>query len=188
MYFRIWIYVGLFLLLIYTDVCAENLSLSEQQRKVLRDHQIQITHSPLQAKDFQGFAFNGAKERLSQYRGKPILLNFWASWCVPCLKEMPDMEKVHLALSKVGFVVLGVAMGEDAEKVKKFLDKYPFTFPIIADPNMEISEMYGVRNLPITYLIDSSGYIYARAIGPREWGDDRLLEYFKSQTILASSH
>ncbi len=158
------------------------LNLTSEEEHVLRDQFIEFPSTPLDAENFQGIPINGAKSELSMYQNKFILLNFWATWCVPCLKELPDMEQLHQKLGKDGLVILAVAMGEDKQKVKKFLKKQNLHFSFIADPEMKISELYGVKNLPTTFLIDRNKVIIGRALGPREWSNPDLVEFFRKKT------
>ena len=115
------------------------------------------------------------------FRGMPILINFWATWCSPCLKEMPDLDQVYQSLGPENLIVLAVSMGESRERVRKFLKKRNYSFPVMTDPEMEITRLYGVRNIPITYLVDPSGVIIGRALGPREWSEPKLLKFFRSR-------
>ena len=157
------------------------LNLTPEDQHLLRDQFIELPSTPLDAENFQGVPVNGTQSELFMYQNKFILLNFWATWCVPCLKELPDMERLHQKLSKEGLVILAVAMGEDKQKVKKFLKKHNLHFPIMADPEMEISELYGVKNLPTTFLIDRDRVIIGRALGPREWSNPDLVEFFRKK-------
>lgn len=157
------------------------LKLSPEDQHVLKEQFVELPSVPVPAEDFQGIPLNNAHPEFFMYADQFILLNFWATWCIPCLKELPDMERLHEALGKKGLVVLAVGMGESEETIKKFLEKHDLTFPIIADPEMEISELYGVRNLPITFLINREGEIIGRALGPREWDNPDLVAFFTRQ-------
>ncbi|MBF0287970.1 MAG: TlpA family protein disulfide reductase [SAR324 cluster bacterium] len=158
-----------------------SLNLSEAERVLLKGKFIELPSSPLGAENFQGIPVNDAHPELFMYQNKFILLNFWATWCMPCLKELPDMERLHQKLGKKGLIVLAIAMGESKQTVKKFLKRHPLTFPIIADPDMEISQLYGVNNLPITFLIDQDQTIIGRALGPRKWDNPDLVEFFRKK-------
>ena len=124
--------------------------------------------------------FTDLKDQSFEVRG-PAILNFWATWCSPCLKEMPDLDQVYQSLGPENLVVLAVSMGESRERVRKFLKKRNYSFPVMTDPEMEITRLYGVRNIPITYLVDPSGVIIGRALGPREWSEPKLLKFFRSR-------
>ena len=157
------------------------LKLSPEAQHVLKEQFIDLPSAPVPTENFQGTPLNNAQPELFLYQNKFILLNFWATWCVPCLKELPDMERLHQILGKKGLVILAVGMGESEEKIKKFLEKHDITFPIMADPQMKISELYGVQNLPVTFLINREKEIIGRALGPREWDNPDLVSFFTSQ-------
>ena len=125
-------------------------------------------------------SFTDLKDQSFEVRG-PAVLNFWATWCSPCLKEMPDLDQVYQSLGPEKLIVLAVSMGESRERVRRFLKKRNYSFPIMTDPEMEITRLYGVRNIPITYLVDPSGVIIGRALGPREWSEPKLLKFFRSR-------
>ena len=107
----------------------------------------------------------------SEYRGKVVLLNFWATWCPPCKREMPSMERVYQNLKGDKFDVIAINQMEDGDRVFAFtgtLDTQP-TFNILLDSKSQVSQRYGVRGLPTTYLIDKKGKVRYRAIGGREF-------------------
>ena len=98
----------------------------------------------LPAADFEGILLNGQSFRLSDQKGKVVFLNFWATWCSPCLKEMPDMQELQKELgSKI--LVLAVGMGEEAERIEKFQKKHQFQFQILPDPEMTVTQLYGTH-------------------------------------------
>ena len=145
---------------------------------MLESERIDAPKVELAAADFEGTLLNGQPFRLSEQKGKVVFLNFWATWCSPCLKEMPDMQELQKELgSKI--LVLAVGMGEEVERIEKFQKKYQFEFQIFPDPEMTVTQLYGVRNIPITYLVDTSGIIVGRALGPREWTRPKLLKFFE---------
>ena len=166
-------------LLIHTSQgWAARSALSEEVQAMLESERIDAPKVELAAADFEGTLLNGQPFRLSEQKGKVVFLNFWATWCSPCIKEMPDMQELQKELgSKI--LVLAVGMGEEAERIEKFQKKYQFEFQIFPDPEMTVTQLYGVRNIPITYLVDTSGIIVGRALGPREWTRPKLLKFFE---------
>lgn len=164
------------------------LNLTHEERELLQKYFIELPNTLPQAKDFQGIPFNGAKPEFYMNQNRFVLLNFWATWCVPCLKEMPDLERLHQALGKQGLIVLAIAMGETEENVKKFLKKYDFTFPILADPDQKITDLFGVKNLPATFLIDRNKMIIGRALGIRRWDHPDLVEFFRKKIKVPPSN
>lgn len=167
------------------DSEPKTIPISEEEKKFLKSQAIETPYQYIEAANFKSKLGNGTPVELSKYKGNLVFLNFWATWCAPCLKELPDMEKLHQKLGKKGLIILAVGMGENEKKIKNFLKKYDFTFPMVIDPDMKISHLYGVQNIPVTYLIEPGGAIIARAIGPREWANPELMRYFQKKV---SSH
>jgi len=123
------------------------------------------------APDFSLADTEGKIHKLSDYPGKVVLLNFWATWCPPCRRELPSMEKLYQALKGKPFQVLACDQQEDADTLFAFtgqLDPAP-TFPVLLDSNSAVSKAYGVPGLPTTFLIDKTGQIAYRAVGGREF-------------------
>ena len=124
---------------------------------------------PKQAADFTVSLVSGETLKLQGQRGKPMLVNFWATWCAPCREEMPAMERLYTKHRERGFVLLAVSVDTDASVVKPFLERYKLTFPVALDAKMDLANAYGVRALPASFLIDRNGYLTALALGPRTW-------------------
>jgi len=123
------------------------------------------------APDFTLEDMDAKKYSLKDYRGKVILLNFWATWCPPCRREMPSMERLNKKFKGKDFAVLAVNQMEGVDPVFAFtggLEVDP-TFPIVFDKDSSVSRAYGVMGLPTTYLIDKKGNVRFRAIGGREF-------------------
>lgn len=112
---------------------------------------------------------DGKKVSLKDFRGKIVLLNFWASWCVPCREEMPAMEKLYQEYKGQNFVVLAVAVKDRKQDAIDFVKKLKLTYPIALDPEAEVGREYGAWGLPVTYLIGPKGEGLARGWGPAEW-------------------
>ena len=139
---------------------------------------IERPREPVQAEPFDAVPLRGALSRLTDHAGRYILLNFWATWCEPCKKEMPELEALYEELKTRNVVVLAVSMEETADKVGKFLEKNPYKMPVLADPDGKVARLYGVDSIPLTYLITPLGAIEGRALGPRRWNDPALRAYF----------
>lgn len=113
---------------------------------------------------------SGSRVSLSDYKGKLVLLNFWATWCMPCRKEMPGMEKLWQKYRDRGFVVLAVSSDEGSPaRVKTFTEKFNLSFPVLLDPEDEVGTLYNVSSLPATFLIDRQGRVVSRAVGSEDW-------------------
>ena len=122
------------------------------------------------APDFSAVNMNGDKVTLSQYRGKVVVLNFWATWCPPCREEMPSMEALHEAFVDEGLVMLAVNVEENGQDVvAEFLQKTPYSFPILLDEDAGIQNTYKVFRFPETFIIDKNGIIVEKIIGGRDW-------------------
>ena len=141
-------------------------------------HNLTPVKNVISASDFELPDMDEEKVKLSKYRGKVVLLNFWATWCPPCVREMPSMERLHQQVDAEEFKVLAVNQMEDADQVFAFtgqLDVDP-TFEILFDTTSEVSQAYAVRGLPTTYLIDKKGNIRYRAVGGREFNHPGVIE------------
>ena len=106
---------------------------------------------------------------LRQYRGKVVLLNFWATWCIPCREEMPGLEQLHQTFQQQDFVILAINLKEGAEQVKTFFQKRTLSFPALLDQNGAVFRDYSVAGMPTTYLIGRDGRLLARSVGGRDW-------------------
>ncbi len=111
------------------------------------------------APEFQLRDLEGNTTSLSQYRGQVVLLNFWATWCKPCTKEMPAMQAAYDALRDQGLVVLAVNELDDLERVRQHISEHGHTFPVVLDHDNRVANMYGVVGLPVTVFIDETGRI-----------------------------
>jgi peroxiredoxin len=130
----------------------------------------------IQAQNFALKDLNGNVVHLEDYRGKVVFLNFWTTWCPACLVEMTSMERLYREFKNKDFTILAVDMQEDLETAKKFKTKFKLSFPILLDTDGIVASYYGVNAIPVTYFIDRAGYLYAAAIGARDWaGEDAFL-------------
>jgi peroxiredoxin len=119
---------------------------------------------------------NGRTHRLSDYRGKPVIINFWTTWCPPCREELPSMNRAWHQLEHEDIAMLAINMGEDEDTIFIFSADYPTDFPILMDQSGEVIEQWPVKGLPTTYVVAPDGTIAYRAIGSREWDDKMLLD------------
>ena len=117
------------------------------------------------APDFELSSLDGQVVSLSDFRGKPVFLNFWATWCGPCKFEMPFIQEMYEGLSSEGLVVLAVNLREDPAKVREFMATFGFTFPVLMATSHEVPLAYNIRGIPATFLIDENGIIQDIKIG-----------------------
>jgi peroxiredoxin len=113
----------------------------------------------MQAEDFRLTDLAGKEQSLSQYRGKIVLLNFWATWCKPCTTEMPAMQTAYDKLRDKGFVVLAVNELEDDARVREHIKQYGHTFPVLMDRDNKVANQFGVFGLPVSVFIDQEGRV-----------------------------
>lgn len=112
------------------------------------------------APDFVGKEILGDNSiRLSDYRGKVVFIDFWASWCPPCLVSLPAYDKMYKELGNTEFELIAINVDEDTEDGLQFLEDHPVSYPVLADPEGDIGIPYRIRTLPVSYLIDRQGRI-----------------------------
>ncbi len=127
------------------------------------------------AVDFSLPLVGGEHVKLSDYKGKVIFLNFWATWCAYCRTEREPLQALHEQYKDKGFVVLSVAIDRTGpETVKTFVDQHKLTFPNLHDRTSKVASMYTVRGVPTTYFLDAAGKIIGGVIGPRDWNSKEV--------------
>jgi peroxiredoxin len=129
---------------------------------------------PRAAVHFQLPDLHGQKQHLHAQRGKVVFLNFWATWCLPCRQEMPEMEQLFQSFRQQPFIMWAVAMQENRKQAASFVQEHRLHFPILLDVDGKVSAAYGLQALPTTYLIDCGGQIVGHAVGPRPWNDETV--------------
>ena len=139
-------------------------------------HELNRLEPPVTAPGFSLTDMDGEQHTLDDYRGKVIMLNLWATWCPPCRREIPSMESIFQDLKDKGFVVLAVNQFETPDHVFAYMGQlsvYP-TFPVLFDRDSKVSELYGVKGLPTTLLINKQGQVAYRALGGRDFDHPRV--------------
>ena len=124
--------------------------------------------APVKLPDTTGQPFD-----MKDYEGKYVLVNFWAHWCAPCVKEFPAMQTLYDALKDDGFEIVAIHAGPPQGRVRPFLEKKQITFKTVLDVNMSVSG-WEVRALPMSYLVSPDGKLIYKALGPREWEIDKM--------------
>ncbi|HSH29472.1 MAG TPA: TlpA disulfide reductase family protein [Thiohalobacter sp.] len=149
-------------------------------------HDLTRLPEPVPAPEFALEDMDGEIHRLSDLRGRVVMVNFWATWCPPCREEMPSMEAVYQDLKDQGFRVLALNQWETPDQVFPYmgqLDVYP-SFPVLFDRDSSVAEAYGVKGLPTTVLVDKQGRVVYRAVGGRDFNHPevrRLIERLLAQ-------
>jgi peroxiredoxin len=124
------------------------------------------------AEDFVLPTTSGGPFKLSAHRGRVVMVNFWATWCPPCLEEMPAMERLYRQHKDAGFTLIAVSVDGDPALVGPFVARHRFTFPVALDTRMDLANSYTVRALPSSFIVARDGTLAALAIGPRHWDSD----------------
>jgi cytochrome c biogenesis protein CcmG/thiol:disulfide interchange protein DsbE len=132
------------------------------------------------AEDFL-VSVGGRQARLSDFRGKVVVLNFWASYCGSCVEEMPDLDRLQQRIRSRGGVVLGVSVDEDCQSFERFLKEHPVAFQTTCEStNKRVSLDYGTSLIPETYIIDRQGRVARKVVGPQQWDSAEMTEYLDS--------
>jgi len=119
----------------------------------------------------------GNLEGLDDHSGKVIVINFWATWCAPCVKEMPSFENLYRRFRSQGLTILAISLDKgDASKVEKFVDKHKLSFPVLLDTDGVAEKLYPSFTIPFTYVIDKQGRVVARVDGAKNWESSETFE------------
>ena len=158
---------GAYLLYTRLEGSVNTYQLSAQETRAPDGTAASETPGPVPAPDFTVYDEAGNEVRLSDYLGKPVVVNFWASWCEPCRMEMPEFQEKHLELGgEVQFLMINMTGGrETVETARDFIAGQGYTFPVLYDTEGDAAVTYGAYALPTTYFIDAEGYAIAQARG-----------------------
>ena len=152
----------------------------------LKPGEVEYPAEAFLAPEFEMPTLNGGKIKLSDYRGKVLFINFWATWCATCKVEMPSMEKLYQRFREYDFGMLTISVDKDLSLITPFIKEYNLTFPVLLDPNSKVAKQaYKTTGVPETFVVDKNGIIVHKAIGPRDWATDETMEAF-AQLILRS--
>lgn len=127
------------------------------------------------APDFTLPDLDGRNVVFSTYRGRPVLVNFWATWCPPCRAEIPSMERAWRNLRQADVAMLAIHVGGEADGIWAFLSEFNVTFPVLIDRSSHVSKSWQTIGLPTTYVTDPAGRKVLRAVGDREWDHPDLI-------------
>jgi cytochrome c biogenesis protein CcmG, thiol:disulfide interchange protein DsbE len=132
------------------------------------------------APDFTIKADNGQVVSTSNFGGRLLVLNFWATWCQPCVEEVPSLDQFSREMAGSGVVVLGVSVDKDPRLYRAFLNRAKVSFLTARDPEAKINADYGTFKYPETYIIDTRGKVVQKIIGAENWTDENMVSYVKS--------
>lgn len=142
----------------------------------VQNHALATVKPPRRAPDFALPDLDGKVHKLADYRGKVVLVNFWATWCPPCRQEMPSIQKLYQSLKNQPFAVLALDQGESENNVFAYMgqiDPEP-TFPVLLDQHSQAAHAFGVMGIPTSYLIDKKGFIVRKATGGRDFNSPAI--------------
>jgi len=150
----------------------------------LKQNNLYLNYSPLKtglsAPNFTFPGRDGKMVSLSDYRGNVVLVNIWATWCPPCVDEMPSMERLYKELKGEDFEILAVSIDSLGPKaVAPFMKKYNLSFPALMDPDATIQTLYQTIGIPESFIVDQEGILIKKIIGPRDWATPEVIGFFR---------
>jgi peroxiredoxin len=131
------------------------------------------------APDFTLPALTQGSLSLHDFGRQVVVLNFWATWCPPCVEETPSLEKFAEQMRLQGVAVMGVSVDQDVAALQAFAAEQHLSFPIVRDPSRSVANRYGTFQFPETYIIDQEGRVAEKLIGPMDWQDPRIIAFVK---------
>jgi peroxiredoxin len=120
------------------------------------------------------------KLSLSQFKGQVVVVNFWATWCPPCIEETPSLEQFATQMKPDGVTVIGVSVDEDPKALENFVQHFHISYPVARDPSAALANSYGTYKLPESYIIGRDGHVAEKIIGATNWTDPRMIAFVKS--------
>ena len=174
--FLILIMIGVFVLLFKGEHSFLNLSTTPRLRPKVR------------APNFTFPGLDGKMVSLTDYKGKVVLLNIWATWCPPCVEEMPSIEKLYRELKGEEFEILAVSIdAQGAKAVAPLVKKYNLSFPVLLNPDGTMLNLYGTTGIPESFVIDKKGNVEEIIIGSRDWATLEVIGLFRKLMKTSSS-
>ncbi len=163
-------------LTVFLVVSFAALTHAETLQQRMTSQGLSVAQKPVTPIEFELRDLTGKIVKLSAFKGKVVFLNFWATWCGPCRSEMPSMQRMYEKLHDAGLEILAVDLQEEKRAVEGFVRELSLKFPILLDSTGTVGSKYNARAIPTTYLFDRKGFIFARAVGAREWDSPEMLE------------
>jgi len=165
------VFLGVIVVLVVLFVAGYVL-MGRQQSQTAR----KIIASGDRAPEFRLAAPGNRFVSLSELRGRVVMVHFWATWCPPCVEELPTLDKLYRAMKGQDFEMLAISVNEEgAGAVMPFMQKYQSNLPVLFDTDKSIANLYGTFKFPETYIIDRQGIVRYKAIGPRDWTDPEAI-------------
>lgn len=171
--------VGVGFFLFYTQYVAIAGSPEQELERLFGDMGVLKMPHATRPLEIQLKDITGNRVSLSDFRGKIVFLNFWATWCPTCVVEMPAMEKLHRRFKDQNFAMIAVNLQESEAQVKSFFEKFKLSFTALLDSSGEVASGLAVSALPTTFVLDKKGRILGMALGPREWDHQASTELFE---------
>jgi len=168
----VFIFVAVTVLVIILSLKLNDSSFKFSNQVAIKDN--------LPAPDFTFPGLDGKMVSLSDLKGKVVLVNIWATWCPPCVDEMPSMEKLYRKLKGKNFEILAVSIDESGLKaVAPFMKKSSLTFPALIDSKGTIKTVYGITGIPESFIIDQQGILLKKIVGPVDWATPNIFRFFR---------
>ncbi len=132
------------------------------------------------APEFSLKTMSGGSVNLADLSGKVVMVHFWATWCPPCVEEIPTLDRLYRQLMGKDFMMLAVSEDDDGAAVASFFQQNRLNLPVLMDTGSEVARLYGTYKLPETYIVDRQGVVRYKAIGPRDWTDPSSIQLLQS--------
>jgi thiol-disulfide isomerase/thioredoxin len=165
----------IFLLILPRTLEGQEKPIPDTVKRAFSQARIPLLRKQVPIEDFSLPLLRGGTQTLSGLKGKVVFLNFWATWCPPCQEEMPSMERLYKRLGTAGLELLAVDIQENREDVGAFITDSSLSFPVALDESGRVSGIYGIRNIPTTFIIDRNGMIIATVVGSRNWDSPAVI-------------
>ncbi|HPA11134.1 MAG TPA: TlpA disulfide reductase family protein [Treponemataceae bacterium] len=159
-------------------VSAE-LAVSGDPATVLAGLGFYVFPEPIRLPEFNAPGLAGGMIESTEFAGKVTLLNFWATWCPPCRKEMPSIERLHAAMNGFDFSIVAISVSEKKNTVEEFIASAGYTFPIYLDERGSIGSALASQGIPTTYILDKNGLVIAGIVGSFEYDNETLVNVFR---------
>ena len=170
--------LSIFFLAFLTLTLNSQAVLASSSEKNVKQTLTKVAGNP-DAPDFNLEDQHGNFLKMSDLRGKVVIVNFWATWCPPCRKEMPSMQRAWEILKHEDIMLLAINVGEDSDQIFAFTAEYPVEFPLIMDTDSSVVREWKVRGLPTTFIVNPAGKIVYQAIGDRDWDSVEILQQIR---------